>query len=104
VQQFTNAEKGYADMFFLSEPEFENRLSVVHAAKEKYLPNRWPNRDATLAINAVRLFRLSPALRPEGEFWDKRGSGAESAHTRVLKSLRRETSIRIKSPCWLRGG
>lgn len=61
---------------FFSEPEFKNRLSVVlHAAKEKYLPNRRPNCDATLAINAVRLFHeyrtaaLSPASEtPEGEF------------------------------------
>jgi len=68
---------------FFSEPEFKNRLSVVlHAAKEKYLPNRPPNCDATLAINAVRLFHeyrtaaLSPASEaPEGELWAKKGSG-----------------------------
>lgn len=73
---------------FFSEPEFKNRLSVVlHAAKEKYPPNRPPNCDATLAIKAVRLFHeyrtaaLSPASEtPEGGFWAKKGSGRVSPY------------------------
>lgn len=61
---------------FFSEPEFKNRLSVVlHAAKEKYPPNRRPN--ATLAMfYEYRTAALSPASEtPEGEFWAKKGSG-----------------------------